>query len=605
LQKLMKAITGRLNNIRLKNKLIVSYLLVVVTPVLIVGIFLTTSYREFVLMQATEQVESNVERIKGQTYELMRKPIEISDNLLIDQSLSHVVNTQYKTTLQVVQAYWAYPDLKNYIQMYDEIENIRFYTTNETILDNWEFIKVTEPIASSEWYRSAMENDGILWGYIQDETKNNTRALSLIRRIDFPAYGTSGVLVISVDQGKLTSMMNQEAFDTMVLDEKGSIIASTDMNRAGRNISELDVDQELLQQPPGQYEFKFSGEPSKVFIDKQLPHLSLTGLTIISVFKIEDIAGGANRISTQGFSIIIVSLLIALLFIYLFSHLVTKRVLLLNRDLNKVSLGDLSVTSKVEGADEIGVLSKQFNHMVVSIRRLMDEVAQSNAQTSQLQLRQREIKLKMMASQINPHFLFNALESIRMKAHMNGQAEIAGVVRMLGKMIRRNLEVGSGKIELKKELELVSCYLEIQKFRYGNERLSFELVIDPDSENIHVPPLIIQPLVENAVVHGLENRAEGGFITLVTRLDDGLLHVEVTDNGSGISEHKLQEIYESLQDMEEEEEYRIGLRNVHQRLILIYGSQYGLCIESKQDEGTRISFAIPTGGQNNVQGTYR
>ena len=598
--KRIKATAKLFNNVRIKNKLIVSYILVVFIPVIIVGVFLTVAFRQYTLDQATEQVENNVERIKKQTYDIIRKPIEISDKLLIDTDLANVVNTQYKSTLEVVQAYWGYTYIKSYIQMYDEIANIRFYTTNETILDNWEFLRVNEKTASAEWYRNAMERDGIFWAYVPDETKNNERMLSLIRRIHFPGYETGGVLVIGLNGSKLSSMVSQEAFDTMIIDEQGFIIAAKNPEWTGQSVADLDVARELFNMPPGQYETNFDGKPSKIFIDKQLPHLSVTGLTIVSVFSIDSIVSGANRISTLGFSIIIGSLIVALLFIYMFSYLLSKRMLVLNKDLNKVAMGDLSVSSQVDGYDEIGLLSKQFNHMVVSIRALMDEVAESNNQKSQLQLRQREIKLKMMASQINPHFLFNALESIRMKAHINGQSEIALIVRMLGKMIRRNLEIGVRKIELKDELEMVNCYLEIQKFRYGTDRLSFMLNFDVAAQSLEIPPLIIQPLIENAVVHGLENMSEGGYVTLTTKVTGNTLHVEVADNGIGISEQKQQEIYESLQDMEEEEEYRIGLRNVHQRLVMIYGPEHGLQIESAQDAGTRVTFTIPIGGQPNV-----
>ncbi|MGO4543144.1 sensor histidine kinase, partial [Paenibacillus sp. 2TAB19] len=336
----------------------------------------------------------------------------------------------------------------------------------------------------------------------------------------------------------------------------------------------------------GTYEFKFEGKPSKVVIENLMPPSSSNGLKIVSVFTIESIVSGANRISLLGFGVILISLVIAFILIYFFSAILAKRMLALNKDLNKVALGDFNVISDVSGNDEIGLLSRQFNNMVVSIRGLMDEVTESHQQQAQLQLRQKEIKLKMMASQINPHFLFNALESIRMKAHIKGEKEISYIVRMLGKMIRRNLEIGTKKIALKAEIEIVHSYLEIQKFRYGDERLTFVLNIAPQSEGIEIPPLIIQPLIENAVVHGLEDRAEGGFISLITSVDGNKLRVEVADNGVGISEERMRQINESLHDMEEEDEYRIGLRNVHQRLIMIYGEAHGLQIQSSA-EGTR------------------
>ncbi|MCA0753645.1 sensor histidine kinase [Paenibacillus sp. N4] len=590
------SLTRKMNNIRIKNKLIISFVLVVFVPVLIVGIFLTAAFRQNVLDQATQQITNNVERIKKQTTDTIRMPIEISDKLLVDSRLTNVVNTQYKSTFDVVKAFWDYRDFRDYVRLYSEIFNIRFYTTNMTILDNWEFLKVTDAITGTDWHKAAMEEDGIHWEYIADETKGHAKALSLIRKISFPAYRTSGVLVISVDQSELNAMISQEPFDTMIIDDKGSIVAAKNPDWVGRHTSELDFANQLTDIAEGTYEFKFDGKPSKIVVENLIPSSSRNGLKIVSVFTIDSIVSGANRISLLGFGIMMLSLLIAVILIYFLSDILSKRMLVLNKDLNKVAMGDLNVISNVTGNDELGILSKQFNNMVVSIRGLMDEVKESQQQKAQLQLRQKEIKLKMMASQINPHFLFNALESIRMKAHLKGEKEISTVVRMLGKMIRRNLEVGSRKIALKDELEIVRCYLEIQKFRYGNDRLTFRLDIDEAGNGLEVPPLIIQPLIENAVVHGLENVAEGGFVSLTTKVDGSRLWVEVADNGIGISEEKIREISEALGDMEEEEEYRIGLRNVHQRLVMIYGEGSGLVIDSTVGSGTRITFEIPTGG---------
>lgn len=592
----IRALAHKMNNIRIKQKLMFSFILVVFVPVLIVGIFLTAAFRQNVLDQATQQITNNVERIKKQTLDIIRMPIEISDKLLVDSRLTNVVNTQYNSTFEVVKAFWDYRDFRNYIQLYSEVFNIRFYTTNMTILDNWEFLKVTDSIAETPWYKSAMGQDGIHWAYIPDETKNNRNYLSLIRKITFPTYQTNGVLVISVNQSELNAMISREPFDTMIIDDSGYIIAAKNPKWVGKNISELDFASQLTNKAEGTYEFKYDGKPSKIVVEDLLPESSRNGLKIVSVFTIDSIVSGANRISLLGFSIIMLSLVIAFVLIYIFSAILAKRMLVLNKDLNKVAMGDLNVISHVTGNDEIGILSKQFNNMVVSIRGLMDEVAESHKRQARLELRQKEIKLKMMASQINPHFLFNALESIRMKAHIKGETEISSIVRMLGKMIRRNLEVGTRKIALKDELEIVRCYLEIQKFRYGNDRLTFRLDLDESGQDIEIPPLIIQPLIENAVVHGLENIAEGGFVSLTTKVSDRMLRVEVADNGVGISEDKINQIHEALNDMEEEEEYRIGLRNVHQRLVMIYGDGYGLTIKSELGSGTRIVFEIPLGG---------
>ncbi|WP_168120594.1 sensor histidine kinase [Paenibacillus sp. HB172176] len=596
----MKAIhklAHRTNNIRIKNKLIFSFILVVFVPILIVGIFLTTAFRQNVLDQATKQVTNNVERVKSQTADIIRMPIEISDNLLSDSRLMNVVNTKYRTTYEIVEAYRDYHDFRDYVRLYNEIYNIRFYSSNTTLLENWEFLNIRPQTEALPWFKKAMDEDGIHWTYIADETKSNQSYLSLVRKINFPLYRSSGVLVISVDQNELNNMVKQEPFETMIYDDKGIIVAAKDTQLVGQNINTLDFASELIDKEVGTYELRYDGKPSRVVLDELIPSSSKNGLHIVSVFSIDSIVGGANRISLLGLMIMLISVVIAWILIYFTSSIIAKRMLVLHKDMNKVAMGDLNVISNISGNDEIGLLSRQFNHMVVSIRNLMDEVAESENQKSQLLLRQREIKLKMMASQINPHFLFNALESIRMKAHLKGEKEISVVVRMLGKMIRQNLEVGTGLIKLKAELEVVRCYLEIQKFRYGNDRLSFEMIVDESCEMVDIPPLIIQPLVENAVVHGLDHVEQGGKITIRVQDEGEKVSIAVADNGSGIEPERMSEIRQALDDMEEESEYRIGLRNVHQRLIMIYGEDCGLRLHSEPDKGTMISLDIPRGGQ--------
>jgi two-component system, sensor histidine kinase YesM len=596
------SLVRKTNNIQIKHKMIISFVLIVFVPVLFVGVFLTVKFRETVLHNAIEQMTNNVDKVKKQTETILQRPLDISNKLVEDTRLKNVVNTNYTGINDVVQAYRNFLDFREYIRLYKEIANIRFYTTNTTMLNNWDFIQPDELITNSFWYQDSMKKtrNTISWFYASDETKHNANYVSLIRRVFFPEYGTSGVLVITIDPGQLNAIVSQEPFETMILDERGFVVASKNADVIGKNIDELDFVKGITDKPKGIYETEYNGKPSKIIINNLLPEASGNGLKIVSAFTIDSIVSDANRISKLGFFIIVISLIVAVVLIYISSFFLSKRLLLLNRQLNKVAMGDLYVTSTIDGSDEIGVLSKQFNNMVSSIRGLMEEVQESNRQKSELKLRQKEIKLKMMASQINPHFLFNALESIRMKAHTNGETEIAAIVRQLGRFMRRSIEIGTGKKPLMEELEMVRSYLEIQSFRYGDNRLSFDIIVDSEAQTIPIPPLIVQPLVENAVLHGLESVEEGGLVRIRVALEDDRLCLEVTDNGVGIDLQKMQELEKALSDFEEGEEYRIGLRNVHQRLILTYGEGCGLSITSESGGGTRVYFSIPVGGRKYV-----
>jgi two-component system sensor histidine kinase YesM len=589
-----------LNNLKLRTKLFLSFIVVVFIPVLIVGVLLTQYLRDMALENAMEQTTTNVERVKARTAELINVAYDSSYRMANDRRLEVVSNRHYETVYEVVEAYREYQLFNENRRLYKEISNLRFYIDNPTMLDNWEFIQPDQKIILSDWYKNALliANGKVSWYYLEDE-RDSHKYLSLVRKVNFLEKFTSGIMVINVNMNMLNAILNQESFETMIVDDNNTIVAANRSERVGKTLGDIEFQQDVITAKGGSFKADVDGNASQILIEPLVPESSMNSLRIISIFSIANIVKDANRINVLALIIISASLLIAIFLIYGVSTILSKRMLRLSKHFTKVATGKLDIVLEIDGKDEIGQLSRQFNSMVSSINGLVDEVQESNRQKNLLESKQNEIKLKMLASQINPHFLFNALESIRMKAHLKGEKEISQVVRLLGKLIRRNLEVGKGLTKLGDEIDIVRCYLDIQKFRY-EERLEYSLQIDPGLEQLTIPPLIIQPLVENAVIHGLENKMEGGILYVHVKLVGELIKIDVFDNGEGMSEEKIAQLYESLNETEDDEENRIGLRNVHLRLILTYGSEHGLVFQSELGVGTHISFTIPYGGEPHV-----
>lgn len=586
-----------LNDIKIRNKLLLAFLLTTLLPVLLVGGYLTFEMRTMAFQSALEQASINVDRVKKRTEEVIGVSQDIAYRLSNDARLKRLAIRQYVSTYDVVEAYRDYSDMREYLRLYKDISNIRLYTDNATLLNNWELINPSPEIKESQWYQRAQRYDSLVgWEYIEDE-RDKRNYLSLVRKIELEGSSKIGVLVINVNSQQLASILSQESFDTMIVDDQDNIIAANRKDRAGKKLADVSFDTKLLGQGSGSYEALVDGEASKIVIEELKPQSSRNALRIISVFSIESIVKEPNQVIKLSITVVAISVLLAFLIIYSFSSLFSRRLLHLSRHINRVSTGDFDTTLKIDGKDEIALLARQFNSMVRSINDLMYEVQESNAQNRLLEQKQNDIRFKMLASQINPHFLFNALEAIRMEAHMKGQVEIARVVRLLGKMMRSNLEVGRSKILLSQELEVVRCYLDIQQFRY-EERLKYQFTVDPAVESLYMPPLLIQPLVENAVIHGLDNKMEGAFVTVeVVQVGDHAKFT-ITDNGVGISPIQLEELLNTLERKEEREGERIGLRNVHDRLKLSYGAEYGLTIESRPNVGTVIFFCIPMEDNN-------
>ncbi|QMV45211.1 sensor histidine kinase [Cohnella cholangitidis] len=585
---------------KLRTKLILSFVAVVFLPVLLVGVLLTNELRNMALSNAMEQTSANVQRVKARTAELINVAYDSSYRMANDARLEAVSNRRYESVYEVVEAYREYQVFNENKRLYKEISNLRFYMDNPTMLDNWEFIQPQDDIKSSDWYRKALSssNGKVSWYFLEDE-RYNRKYLSLVRKVNFVEKNTSGVLVINVNMNMLNSILRQESFETMIVDESNTIVAANRADRVGNTLGDIAFERDVITEQGGAFEANVNGKASRILIEPLIPEDSVNSLRIISVFSIDTIVKDANQINNLALIIITFSLIIAILLIYAVSTILSKRMLRLSKHISKVATGNLDIMLEIDGKDEIGQLSRQFNSMVTSINTLVAEVEETHKQNNLLESKQNEIKLKMMASQINPHFLFNALESIRMKAHLKGEKEISQVVRLLGKLMRRNLEVGTGKTTLADELDIVRCYLDIQKFRY-EDRLQYSLRLDQRAERVGIPPLIIQPLVENAVIHGLENKMEGGIVHVQVELIGDKIHIDVFDNGAGMSTDKIAQLYESLNESEDDEKNRIGLRNVHLRLLLTYGEEHGLKFQSEPGVGTHITFTIPSGGDIHV-----
>lgn len=582
------------NNLKMKHKLLVSYILVVMIPVMLVGGVVVGYFRTQAMDRAIEQTTNNVEKIKTQLGNMLRIPMDVSNTLLLDEDLEKTATTRYENVLELTKSYLSYEGFNRFKQIYREINSVRFYYDNPTLINNLEMIPVDEGIETAYWYKQAMGTKSVSWFYIDEKGDFPIQRLSLIRQIPFPDQRSSGVLIVSLEQQELNRMLSQEPFETVIADEKGYVVAAKNPSLVGLTLDKLDYGTDLGQLEKGTHKLDIKGEPSYMIVDEIVPESSMNGLLILSVFSTDAIVKDANVTSMYGLLLVLLVLLIALFFVYIVSILTTNRLLRLSRHLNRLALGDLNVVLRIDGNDEIGQLSRQFNYMVESINRLMEQVVEKTEQNNTLELAQREIKLKMMASQINPHFLFNALESIRMNALLKGEKEIANVVRLLGRLMRKNLEVGREKAALKEEIEMVHSYLEIQKFRY-EERLKYELDIDPDCNDLLIPPLIIQPLVENAVVHGVEDKVDGVHVEVLVHIIEDEVVVVVRDDGMGMTTERLSEVIQSISGAEESGQHRIGLRNVHQRLVLTYGVSSGLQISSEYGKGTEFKFTIPRG----------
>lgn len=596
-------LAAKMNNISMKNKLVLSYILVVFVPILLVGLILTNGMRNMAMEQAEDEASINVERIERILKEVVLLATDISDKIYTDHNLIDILSREYKTTLDTYMDYKRYGEFDESISVYkDKIRHIRIYAFNRTLLNNGQFIPISKEIAALPWYNNALKANGrICWNYIYNEQKKNYY-LSLTRLIKDVTGKSLGVLVIDINEEYFNSFLREEHFETIIIDDNDNIVAAKDPELIGKKSKILHLDQNIYENADGMLPIVYKNHSARAITRTFLPKHTNSHFRVVSIFSTDIIVSRANRARILGFSIMGLSLLLALTLIYIFSKAISDRVKHLSRDIHDVTLGNFEVSTSIEGEDEIGQLARDINYMIKSIRELIYEVYETNLQKKQLIIKQKEIELKMLANQVNPHFLFNILETIRMKAHHQGAIEIVQIVKQLGRILRSSLEAESKLIPFHREINLVKSYLELQKYRF-EDKLNYTINVEDIAKDYMILPFLIQPIVENSVIHGLEKKIGKGVIDIDVQTTDGFLKIRISDNGVGMDDNRLLDIMQSLNTHENDVGKRIGIRNIYQRIKLHYGEKYGMNIYSQLNQGTRVELLLPGEGVMDVETT--
>lgn len=287
------------------------------------------------------------------------------------------------------------------------------------------------------------------------------------------------------------------------------------------------------------------------------------------------------------YSVIVVLVLIVLIF--RISFYITKPLQEMEKCMLEVGKGNFNVSSAVESTDEIGHMSEIFNQMVGQINQLISDKYLLN-------LKFKNAQLKTLRAQINPHFLYNTLQGIQDVACESGVTEIENVILALSRIFRYTIKSGGNIVTLQQEFQNVSNYLEIQKFRF-EERLEYEIYIPEELFALEVPKLILQPIVENAIVHGIQEMEEEGKLILEARIDGGDCVIRVEDNGVGMEQGqivRMQSYFERYEiESEDEEDEHIGLYNVYSRLVMMFEKNFRIQIMNNETGGITIELRIP------------
>ena len=285
--------------------------------------------------------------------------------------------------------------------------------------------------------------------------------------------------------------------------------------------------------------------------------------------------------------IIIILFILTFLLSMLISREISKPIQNMRETAKKYANGEFDARVQVRGKDEIAELGNVLNDMASQIMELFSDVKEQERQKKYL-------GLQTLNYQINPHFLYNTLDSINMLARKNDDIQVALMVTNLSRLFRLSLNNGRETASVRDEIEHVSYYLKIQKFRF-EEQLDWNVEVERDILDYRILHFLLQPLVENAIYHGIKSKNENGCVTIRGRREDSNLLFTVEDNGKGMNEAELSALKQKLEEktMNEKETRGFGVWNVNQRIKLFYGNEYGIEIESEELKGTIVRICIP------------
>lgn len=520
--------------------------------------------------------------------------LNLSINYKIREILAGINTKEYVEKVELWEEETPIQMMEEIIYLKGYVKTISIYPENGVspflrCLDSSSYVPELWALQKSGLYEQAVEKKGEEIWIRQDQEDgelyqtNYATKLVLCREIyDFAKKKKLAFISIGISEDKVrelcSSVLQEEEEGVYLLNQEGAIIAAygkTDNSAAylGDNYKMLSEGQKGVF--GGKQFFVKEIENSGCYVGKAVPQQTFwTMFREISYVPVVLMLG------------VLLGILPVMLFV---SRVISRPLENLGDAMQQFQQGDFKHQLKVESNDEVGQVAQCFNHMVSEIEQLINK-------NYIMVLKKRESELAVLQAKINPHFLYNALDSIYWQAMSADDEETAESIYELSQLFR--LVLGNGKeiVTVEAELQLLQRYLEIQKLRFMRQ-LEYHFDVEPEILQEKIPKLILQPFVENAVIHGMEKQEEACEITISGHLEDRFLKFQVRDTGVGVTEEQLKKIWEPETNKAYSSQ-RIGryaIYNVKERLRLKYGDAFQLKIESKVGKGTQVTLVIPVG----------
>ncbi len=551
-----------------------SFAILVVTSMLYVSVALNYEYNKAFTKTITDNSEEIIEQVKINLDNYFYNMIDLSDLIAVKMSgttdfdptsLDSIIEPTIRTRRDVIT-----------IALFDEEGNHMVSTQDEELQDK-------EVIINQEWYQKIRYDKhyiNISEPHVQQLYMGKYPwVISVSRRVGYRQGGEyrEGILLIdmnfSVIEDLLSSVNLADKGYVFIVDDTDHLVYHTQQQLIYAGIKE-----ENLTGISDAYNETFFQEEEERYLTLQV--LNNVNWKLVGVYFSSDLATSQTRISSYLRWVIFVGLTVFVSFSFYMSSRITKPIQELEKSMKAVEQGNFDVQLDISGEHEVVQLTKSYNVMIRRIRHLMDQILVE-------QEAKRKSELSSLQAQINPHFLYNTLDSIVWMAEHEKHEDVIQMTSSLASLFRISISKGAMIIPVENEFKHAEHYLTIQKMRY-KDKFSFRFDIDPEIYNYQILKLILQPIIENSIYHGIRHMVDEGEITIRGYLDKEYLIFEVEDDGLGMSEETIRNVL-----YEDADENGVGLHNVHERIRLMYGDDYGLDIQSEIEEGTKIIFKLP------------
>ena len=475
-----------------------------------------------------------------------------------------------------------------------DISSIMIFGKKKMLLNRsmYTYQKVALDYSKLDWYAKAVAKpqDAIITGPNRHSFfDTDDEVISLSREVQSYENGTfRGVILINLNMNKITEICNsfqekQENF-ICIINDKGELVYEQQNGRERFAFDEKENRQELNTALGKTKEscFRLNYRGEKYLVTRT--DMKTTGWTLVSMVPYKSVMAETMAISGVMILAVAITLIVTLLLLNRILTGVVKPLKKLEKYMVQVNPDNMDQRMEILTDDEIGHLSMKFNQMMDRIRNLKEQVIEEQED-------KRKYELQALQAQINPHFLYNTLDSIIWMAETN-DSNIVAMTEALAKLFRISLNKGNEEISLERELEHVKNYLIIQSMRYA-DKFTYEISAEPGVERCRTIKLILQPIVENCIYHGIKKKRGTGKITIRAYRREQNLIIEVSDDGCGMPEEICRKILSDEIESENISGSGIGVKNVKERIQLRFGKKYGLSYSSEEGVGTTVTYVLP------------